>query len=115
MRRGDIYFVAFDPAEGSEAAKTRPAVIVSNDGANRSSERTGRGTVTVVPITSNVERVLSFQLLLEAGEGGLKHASKTQPEQIRVVSPSRFGHYVGTLGLERMRQLDDGLRVHLSL
>ena len=48
MRRGEIRLIDFDPSKGAEASKRRPAVIVSNDGANAVAERLGRGIVTVV-------------------------------------------------------------------
>jgi mRNA interferase MazF len=54
MRRGDIYLVDLDPTRGSASNKIRPAVIVSNDAANRTAERNQRGVVTVVPVSSNV-------------------------------------------------------------
>ena len=57
MRRGEIRLVDLDPAQGAEANKRRPAVVVSNDGANATAERLGRGVITVVPVTSNVTRV----------------------------------------------------------
>ncbi|MDQ1464386.1 MAG: mRNA interferase MazF, partial [Actinomycetota bacterium] len=51
MRRGDIVLVNFDPTRGAEANKLRPAILVSNDGANTTAGRLGRGVVTVVPVT----------------------------------------------------------------
>ena len=63
MRRGEIRLVDFEPARGAESNKLRPAVIVSNDGANSTATRLGRGVITVVPITSSVRRVLPFQVL----------------------------------------------------
>ena len=69
MRRGEVRFVDFEPIRGAEANKTRPAVIVSNDGANATADRLGRGVVTVVPLTSNTERVYAFQVLLRAAAG----------------------------------------------
>lgn len=62
MRRGEFRTVDFDPIRGSEAAGRRPAVIVSNDQANRTAQRLDRGVLTVVPITSNVQRVYPFQV-----------------------------------------------------
>ena len=61
--RGDICLVDFDPVRGSEASKVRPALVVSNDGANGTAARLGRGVVTVVPITSNIERVYPIEAL----------------------------------------------------
>lgn len=56
MKRGDVYLVSLDPVVGSETGKTRPAIVVQNDLANRSSP-----TVTVIPITSRADRVFPFQ------------------------------------------------------
>lgn len=55
--RGEIWQIDFDPAQGSEANKRRPAVVVSNDRANATATRLGRGVVTVVPVTSNTDNV----------------------------------------------------------
>lgn len=66
MLRGEVRLVDLDPARGSEANKRRPAVIVSNNRASASAVTSGRGVVTVVPVTSNVVRVFPFQTLLPA-------------------------------------------------
>ena len=115
MRRGDIHLVDFDPALGSEADKRRPAVIVSNDGANGAATRLGRGVVTVVPVTSSVERVYPFQVLLSAKQSGLRRDSKAQAEQVRAVSVGRVRRKVGTVPAPLMTELDEALRLHLAL
>jgi mRNA interferase MazF len=115
MRRGDVYLVDLEPAQGSEANKLRPAVIVSNDAANRAAERTGRGVVTVVPVTSNVERVYPFQVLLDASDCGLKTDSKAQAEQVRSVPPGRLRQHIGTVPGPTLRLVDAALRRHLDL
>ena len=115
MRRGEIRLVDLAPARGAEADKRRPAVVVSNDGANATATRLGRGVVTVVPVTSNVERVYPFQVLLPAAATGLHVDSKAQAEQVRSVSVDRIGPAVGTVPAEAMSELDDALRLHLSL
>jgi mRNA interferase MazF len=103
------------PARGSEARKTRPAVVVSNDAANAAATRLPRGVITVVPITSNVARVYPFQVLLRADETGLREDSKAQAEQIRTVAIERVGRQLGRLPATVMTELDDALRVHLTL
>ncbi|RKT82991.1 mRNA interferase MazF [Saccharopolyspora antimicrobica] len=115
MRRGDIYWVDFEPIRGAEANKTRPAVVVSNDAANRSAQRTGRGVVTVVPVTSNVERVYPFQVLLRAADCELPNDSKAQAEQVRAVAVNRVGNRIGTLPRNALAALDNALRLHLHL
>lgn len=115
MRRGEIRLVNLDPALASEAARTRPAVIVSNDVANATVERLGRGVVTVVPVTSNVTFTYPFQVLLPADETGLDRDSKAQAEQVRSVSVERVGRQIGKLPYDLLARLDDALRVHLDL
>lgn len=115
MLRGEVRWVDLDPARGAEASKRRPAVIVSNDAANGTASRLGRGVVTVVPITSNVERIYPFQVLLPAGSGGLQSDSKAQAEQVRSVAAERIGPLLGHVPSDLMASLDAALRLHLSL
>jgi len=115
MRRGEIRIVDLDPVRGAEASKRRPAVVVSNDGANATAARLGRGVVTVVPVTSSVERVYPFQVLLPAGATGLRRDSKAQAEQVRSVSVQRLGDTIGAVPTALMRDIDDALRLHLAL
>lgn len=115
MRRGEIRVVDLDPVRGAEAAKRRPAVIVSNDGANSTAARLGRGVVTVVPVTSNVERVYPFQVLLDARASGLERDSKAQAEQVRSIAVDRIGRRIGLVPAELMGNLDEALRLHLAL
>lgn len=115
MRRGEIVLVDLEPVRGSEAGKRRPAVIVSNDGANATAARLGRGIVTVVPITSNVERIYPFQVLLPAPESGLDRDSKAQAEQARSVAVQRLAQPIGFVPPALMSRLDDALRLHLAL
>ena len=107
--------VDLDPVKGSESAKRRPAVIVSNDGANATAARLGRGVVTVVPVTSSTQRVYPFQVLLPRREVGLDRNSKAQAEQVRSVSVERIGRKVGSVPVDLMAHLDDALRLHLAL
>jgi mRNA interferase MazF len=115
MRRGEIRIVDLDPARRSEAAKRRPAVIVSNNQANMTAQRLGRGVLTVVPITSNVQRLYPFQVLLPAGAAGLGTDSKAQAEQVRAVAIGRIGEPLGELPETIMDSIDQALRLHLAL
>jgi mRNA interferase MazF len=90
-------------------------VIVSNDGANTTAARLGRGVVTVVPVTSDVDCVYPFQVLLTATESGLDRDSKAQAEQVRSVAVDRVSLKVGSVPRELMLQIDDTLRLHLAL
>jgi mRNA interferase MazF len=115
MRRGEIRLVDLDPARGAESAKRRPAVIVSNDGANSTAIHIGRGVVTVVPVTSNVTRVYPFQVLLPSPRTGLERDSKAQAEQVRSVAVQRIGKKVGIVPPPLMMQINEALRLHLAL
>ena len=115
MRRGEIRLVDLEPVHGSEADKQRPAVIVSNDGANVTAERLGRGVITVVPVTSNVTRVYPFQVLLEATSTGLDVDAKAQAEQVRSIAVERVGPVLGRLPADLVNELDEALRLHLAL
>jgi mRNA interferase MazF len=115
MLRGDIRLVDLDPVRGAEANKRRPAVIVSNDRANATADRLGRGVVTVVPVTSNVGRIYPFQTLLPAVDSGLKQDSKAQAEQIRSIAVERVGPILGRVPAAAMTDLDNAIRLHLQL
>lgn len=115
MRRGEVRAVDLDPVRGSEASKRRPAVIVTNDGANSTAERLGRGVLTVVPVTSRTDRVYPFQVLLPASRTGLRQDSKAQAEQVRAVAVERIGGLVGELPPDLVAALDEALRLHLAL
>ncbi|MBO4255839.1 type II toxin-antitoxin system PemK/MazF family toxin [Streptomyces griseorubiginosus] len=115
MRRGDIYLVDLEPAVGHGANKKRPAVLVTNDAANRMADRGGRGVLAVVPVTSNITQVRTFQVLLHAEDCGLKRDSKAQCEQIRALDLSRFGNRIGVVPPQIMKAIDRALRQQLAL
>jgi len=93
----------------------RAAVVVSNDAANATAERLGRGVVTVVPVTTNLRRVYPFQVLLPADDTGLRADSKAQAEQVRSVAVERIGRRIAAVPAALMASLDEALRLHLAL
>lgn len=115
MIRGDIYWVELDPAIGAEADKTRPAVIVSNDTANQATAVNEYGTITVVPITKNVDNIWATQVAIPASTSGLNYDSKAQAEQVRSVAIERLGGYVSSLPEDQLEELEEALRFHLRL
>ena len=111
IRRGEIWFATLDPTVGSEIRKRRPVVIVSNNANNRAA-----GVVTVVPLTSNVERVFPFEVFLRARANRLDKDSKACAQQVRTVSKQRLAAArAGTVPADAMRALDSALRLHLAL
>lgn len=111
MKRGDIYFADLNPIVGAEIAKQRPVLIVSNNANNRAAS-----TVTVVPLTSQVNRVYPFEVLLKMDDTGLPKPSKAQVQQIRTISKQRIlGRPVGRLELGPMQNVEAALKLHLDL
>jgi mRNA interferase MazF len=90
-------------------------VIVSTDAANTTAARLGRGVITVVPVTSRVDRAYPFQVLLPADRSGLDRDSKAQAEQVRSIAVGRIGERIGRLPASIMAELDAALRLHLAL
>jgi len=113
--RGEIWLVDLEPARGAEATKVRPVVLVTNDGANERAGVLAHGVVTVCPVTSNVSRVLPFQVRLDTTESGLDQPSKVQAEQVRSVDVTRLVRRIGRVAPARMWEVDEALRFHLDL
>lgn len=110
MKRGEIHMVNFEPAKGSEIKKIRPAIIVSNDLCNKYSE-----TITVVPLSSKVDKVYPFELLLKKGEGGLPLDSKAKANQIRAIDKSRVVKLLGALPAGAMEKVETAIKIHLAI
>lgn len=110
IRRGEVWWVDLDPVIGSEVGNHRPAIVVQNDLANRTSS-----TVTVVPLTSSIDAVYPFQVRIEAGEAGLSRPGKAQCEQIRTLSRERLVERIGVLGNDRLAEIRSALDRHVWL
>ena len=106
MKRGEVWWVEFDPAEGSVMGKTRPAVIVSNNSANRHLLK-----VVVIPLSTNISRVYPGESLvtLEGTQG------KVMTDQIMAVEKIRLKNQVGTLSQADMLGVEQAILVHLGL
>lgn len=110
-KRGEIYLTKFDPAEGVEIKKTRPALILQNDISNLHSPLT-----IVAGISSQFgDPIYPTEVLIKKPEGGIKIDSVVVLNQIRSVDKRRLIHYVGKLNSETMYQVDEALKISLSL
>jgi mRNA interferase MazF len=103
--------VDLDPTVGSEIAKTRPCLIISNDIGNQFSDR-----VIVAPLTSQgLSRIYPFEVSVPAGDGGLTDASKVLLDQIRTVDKRRLGRRIGALPTEAMRAVNRAIRLSVAV
>ncbi len=106
MKRGDVYWVNFEPARGGEIRKERPAVIVRNDVSNRVLNR-----VQVVPLTSTTDRVYPSEALVHVQ--GQTH--KAMADQIRTIAKERVGICIGALGPRDLLAVEQAIRRQLGL
>lgn len=106
MKRGEVWWVEFDPAIGSEIAKRRPAIILSNDSANRNLSR-----VIVVPLTSNTTKLYPGEALVKIAS----QTSKAMTDQIMAADKSRLKSKLGEVEKSDLKNVEDALRVQLGL
>jgi mRNA interferase MazF len=106
MQRGEVWWVDFEPSSGSEIRKTRPAVIVSNNMANKLLSR-----VQVVPLSGNIENIYPSEALVTVGA----KQSKAMADQISTADKKRLKDMEGRLSDSDMKAVEKVLKIQLGL
>jgi mRNA interferase MazF len=106
MKRGEVWWVNFEPSIGGEIRKKRPAIIVSNDAANKYLNR-----IQVVPLTSKTDDLYPSEAYVTvAGKKG-----KAMADQLATVSKLRLSRRIGVLSAEDMKGIVEAIKVQLDL
>ncbi len=112
-RRGEVYLVAFDPTLGAEIKKTRPALIIQNDIANRYSPITIVAAIT--SRSNNGQKLYPIEVPIEPPEGGLRISSVIQLDQIRTIDKQRLVRRLGIVLPQTMQAVDQTITISLGL
>jgi mRNA interferase MazF len=106
IKRGEVWWIDFDPARGGEIQKIRPAVVMSNNSSNEVLNR-----IQVVPLTSNIEKCYPCEAYIFLN--GIKNKAKA--DQIMTVSKERVKSKIATLSNSDMQLIEQAIKVQLLL
>ena len=110
LLKGEIYLADLNPTIGSEIAKNRPVLIVSNDINNQYAD-----TITVLPITSSTEKIYPFEVFPSKGEGNLTADLKAKANQIRTIDKLRLKKRFGRISEEKINEIEKAILIHLEI
>ena len=105
-KRGEVWCISFDPSIGGEVQKTRPAIIISNDMANKHLNR-----VQIIPVTSNVSKLYPAETYITLN--GEK--SKAMADQLTTASKARLQNKFGKLSQTDLAAVEHAVRTQLDL
>jgi len=108
--QGEIWLVTLEPTIGSEIGKTRPALVISNDRNNQFAD-----TITVIPITSKVEKIYPFEVFLPQNETHLPQNSKAKANQVRTIDKKRLIRLLAILPEVRLAEIKQAILIHLGM
>jgi mRNA interferase MazF len=112
MRRGEIWWASLRQPRGSEPGYRRPVLIVQSDGFNQSSIQ----TVIAAAITSNLGLAAApGNVLLLKRESQLSRDSVINVSQLVTLNKNYLIDRVGRIPPVRIREVEDGLHLVLSL
>jgi len=112
IRRGEIYFVDLNPVKGKEQAGYRPVLVVSD---NLINAQPLVASVVMGTDARNVQKDYPTNVRVTAKESGLPKDTIFLCFQLRSLDPTRFGKPLGLLLPDRMKEIDQALKLVLGL
>jgi mRNA interferase MazF len=106
IKRGEVWWINFDPSVGGETKKQRPAVIISNDTSNKYLNR-----VQVIPLTSNTDRIYPNEALVNL----LGQPSKAMADQLATISKERLIRQAGSVTSEELQKIEEVIKIQLGM
>jgi len=105
-KRGEVFWVSFDPSVGGEVQKTRPAIILSNDAANAVLNR-----LIVLPLSSKIDRLYPGEVLIQANS----QTSKAMSDQLTTISKLRLQKRITQITHEEMKRVEEAVLLQLGI
>lgn len=105
-KRGEVFWVSFDPSVGGEVQKTRPAIILSNDAANAVLNR-----LIVLPLSSRTDHIYPGEVLIQINQ----QTSKAMSDQLTTISKLRLQKRITQITREEMSRVEQAVLLQLGI